>query len=63
MARRHSYGRNFKQTCGNTATADFLNDSHRSILIQKIKNLMLTLENLKVIARQQHLHIKINFTE
>jgi len=33
------------------------------ILMEVIKNIILKLENLKVLARQQHLHIKTNFTE
>jgi hypothetical protein len=33
------------------------------MLMEMIKNMILKLENLKVLARQQHLHIKTNFTE
>jgi len=33
------------------------------ILMEIIKSMILKLENLEVLARQQHLHVKTNFTE
>jgi hypothetical protein len=33
------------------------------ILMEMIKNMILKFEDLKVLARQQHLHMKTNFTE